>query len=200
MELGRTRLVAVIAVLLLVGGGYLYTSGYLSPGAPTGEVVKNYYELSTGRTAEVLSVEDKGSIDRVVVRPKNSNQVSSFYVTEDGKYIVNNPINVRNSTAKLQARNDFVSCLSSKNATFYGIISSNRTFATHTRMAQLQIQVLGRGQGLQDVFGGPGTGQVRNAVLQKGLVWRVDGKFSPGLKTVPQLEKLTGCNYTVRSG
>ncbi|MFB6166797.1 MAG: hypothetical protein ABEJ62_00865 [Candidatus Nanohaloarchaea archaeon] len=193
MELRRERLAsAALIVLFAVSLGYLYTS----QGAPTGQVVKEYYELSTGQSAEVLKVEDRGSIDRVVVKPKNSEQVSTFYVTDDGRYIVRNPVNVDNSTARLRARNDFVSCLSRENATFYGILTSNRTFAQHTRMARLQIQVLGGVQGLQNVFGGMGTGNVRRAVLQNGVVWSVDGNFTAGLKTVPQLEKMTGCNYT----
>lgn len=199
METGRRRILAGVAAVLLVAGfGYAYTSTDFLNGSPTGQVVKDYYELSTGNTAEVLTVEDLGSMDRVVLKPSNSRQVSTFYVTDDGEYIVRNPVNVDNSTRKLEARNEFVSCLSTENATFYGVLTSNRTFAQHTRMTQLQLRVLGGSQGLQDVFGGVGQGRIRKAVLQNGIVWSVDGNFTAGIRTIPQLEKMTGCNYTVQ--
>ncbi|MCJ7479411.1 MAG: hypothetical protein MUP63_04510 [Candidatus Nanohaloarchaeota archaeon QJJ-7] len=197
MDVDRNHVIGAFAVIVILGivGGLIYVQ---DSGSSTSEAVREMYELSTGTEMEVLDVEDRGSIDKFILKPVDGDQVTEAYVTEDGRYIVSDPVSIENYTRQAKARNNFVSCLSDEGARFYGILSSNQTFAQHSRMTQLQMQVLGGNQGIQDVFGGPGQGQIRNAVLQSGVVWNVDGNFTSGLRTVPQLEEMTGCNYTVQ--
>lgn len=181
-------------VLLLGGGAYFYTNGGLN-GAPTGNMVKDAYELARNSDLEVMKVEDEGSLDKVTLR--DGDEVFDAYVTDDGKYLVNNPVLLENYTKTLEARNEFVSCLEDENARFYGIMSQeNSQLQNHTRMAQLQIQVLGGANGLQNLFYGPGTeGFPQQQVVQNGLVWRLNGEFSSGVKTLQELEEATGCTY-----
>lgn len=188
-------LAGVAVIVAAAGGAYFLTSGPFN-GTATGNLVKDAFELSTGSDLEVMKVEDVGdSLKRVVL--SDGDNVVNTHVTSDGQYIVQNLVHIKNYTETLEARNDFVSCLSDQNAQFYGILANNnQQLAQHTRMAQLQIQVLGGSNGLQDVFRGPGTaGFPQQQVLNNGLVWRLNGELSNGIKTVPQLEEATGCTY-----
>lgn len=191
MRLLASLVAGVVLGAALIGGGGILADRVA--GTPTGDVARNVMELSTGASLELLKVEDRGSLDRVVL--SNGDNVVDTFITEDGEYIVQNPVPVRNFTRTLEERNAFISCLSGNDAQFFGIVTQNQTFAQHTRMAQLQMQVLGGTTNIQDVFGGPGEGQVRQAVLQNGVVWQFGDEFRAGIKTVPQLENATGCSF-----
>lgn len=191
MRSAATLALGVVIGAALIGGGSVLADQL--NGAPTGDVARETLELSTGSSLELLKVEDRGSLHRVVL--SDGNNVVNTFVTEDGEYIVRNPLPVANYTRTLEERKEFISCLSDNDAQFFGLITQNQTFAQHNRMAQLQIQVLGGTTNLQDVFGGPGQGQVQRAVLNNGLVWQFGDQFQAGLRTVPQLENATGCTY-----
>ncbi|MDY6769934.1 MAG: hypothetical protein SVU88_03095, partial [Candidatus Nanohaloarchaea archaeon] len=201
----------VAVAVLLVGaaaGGYVYLGGGAG-GAPTGMVVQAL-ELSTNSDLEVLQVEDRGSLDRVVL--SDGSTVINAYVTEDRKYLVQATSNgqvvqgfvpLRNLTRTLQARNSFISCLDRRNATFYGVASNNRTLAPYTRSMQAQLQVLGGQQALQ-LFGGVGPRQIQRLVFDynrtRGIVWQVNGSLSGGVHTIPMLQQRSGCTLGVDTG
>lgn len=192
---------AVAAVLVAAGVGGAHFLGF-NPvnGTPTGNAVKEAYELSTGSDLEVMKVEDKGSLNRVVL--SDGENVINAHVTDDGKYMVQNFVDIKNFTDTLHARNDFISCLEEQNAQFFGIMSgNNQQLQQHTRMAQLQIQVLGGANGLENIFRGPGTeGFPQEQVVNNGIVWRLNGQLSSGIKTIQQLEEATGCTYDQPTG
>lgn len=192
--------VGALALVLVVGGTFFYLNDFELPGqSPTGNIVKDAFELSTGSDLEVMKVEEEGSLHRVVL--SDGERVLNAYVTKDGQYIIQNGeqnlIHVENFMQTFEARNDFVACLSDQNAQFYGIIANNNEqLAQHTQMALIQFQVLGGQVGLQGIFQGPGTeGFPEQQVLENGVVWNLNGEMEAGLKTVPQLEEATGCEY-----
>lgn len=204
----RDRRVAAAAALVVVvaAGVAVYT---FSAGTPTGQAVERAMELSTGNDLEVLSVENQGSLDRIVLRQQGSDRVTEVYATSDGQYIVSNPVDVANYTRQLEARSSFLSCLGG-NATFYGIISQNANLTQYNQLAQLQVQALGGPVGIAPVFGGPGQGEtvtvqgqqvpVNQLVLQNGVVWQIGDEVSTGIMTVDQLEDSTGCTYDASGG
>lgn len=188
--------IAVAAVLLAGVAGAAYVFSDEVPGmTPTGQVAKDAFELSTGSDLEVMKVEDDGSLDRVVL--SDGDDVIETYVTSDGKYLVQNPIDLEQRTETLEARNDFIGCLEEQNARFYGIIAQDQNLAEHTQATQLQIQALGGLTGLEDLFAGPGTtGFPQEQVTQHGVVWQLpNGEVQGGLMTIPELEEATGCSY-----
>lgn len=188
-------LVAVVlaGVLIAAAGAAVLRAG----DAPTGRIAERVSELSSGQEVEILSVEDRGTFDKVVLRPEGSDRVTDLYITADGEYILRDPVPVANFTRRVEGRNAFLDCLDGRNATFYAIMTSNASFARHTRMAGLQFEVLGGARQAGRVFGGPGEGAVREAVARNGVVWWINGSYLPGLRTIGQLERLSGCDYTV---
>lgn len=181
--------------------GVLLTAGAMTAldrDAATGKIAVEVSELATGGEVELLTVEDRGTFDRVVLRPSGTDRVTELHVTSDGKYILQDPVSVENFTRRAESREALVSCLEQRNATFYGLVTSNRTLAEHARMAQLQFQVLGGVQQAAPVFGGPGEEAVRAAVMENGVVWRINGSYLPGVRTVGQLESLVGCRYSLQ--
>lgn len=195
-DMNPKAVAAVAAVLVAAGVGGAHVLG-LIPGnnAPTGNVVKEAFELSTGSDLEVMKVEDKGSLNRVVL--SDGENVINTHVTNDGQFMVRDFVHLQNFTRTLKAREDFLTCLDDQNAQFFGIMAgNNQQLQQHTRMAQLQIQVLGGTNGLQNIFQGPGTeGFPQQRVLDNGIVWRLNGELSDGMKTIQQLEEATGCTY-----
>lgn len=195
----NTHAAAVVGAVVLAaaaGGAYVFADIPGLSNSPTGNLV-NAFELSTGSELEVIKTENEGSLTKVTLRQEGANEVIDTYVTSDGKYIVQNPINIGEFTKSLEAREEFISCLSDQNAQFYGIIAGdNEQLAQHTRMTQAQIQALGGQNGLQDIFRGPGTeGFPQEQVVNNGIVWKLNGELSAGMKTTQQLEEATGCSY-----
>ncbi len=190
------KVVAVLGAVLIaaVAGGMVFTNAFGLLGEPTGNIAKEALEMETGADLEVLKIESEGSLDRVVLSDGES--VINTYVTADGKYIVQNPVSVSDYMGTLEAREDFLSCVSDQNARFFGIIAQNEELMQHTQMAQAQIQALGGITGIQDIFQGPGTeGFPEDTVLEHGVVWRLNGEIVPGIQTIPELEEATGCSY-----
>lgn len=187
----------LVVVLLAAVGGGAYMTGVLdgfTGGTPTGQLVKDTFELETGKDLELLKVEQNGSLNRVVL--SDGQQVIETYVTEDGKYIVNNPIDLNEYMGTLEARKSFLSCLEEQNAKFFGIMTDNTQLEQHAKMAQLQIRALGGLNGLHNIFQGPGTeGFPEQQVAQNGVMWRLNGELAEGIHTIQQLEKATGCTY-----
>lgn len=187
--------VAALALAAIVGvSTYAVTTGVVG-GTPTANIVKDTYKLATGSDVEVMKVEEDGVLDKVTLR--QGNNVFDAFVTSDGKYLVQQALPIDEYTGLLESRDDFLTCLTEQGAQFYGILGSdNQQLAQHTRMAQAQIQVLGGTNGLQDVFRGPGTEDFpQQQVVNNGVVWRLNGELSPGIKTIQQLESATGCTY-----
>lgn len=183
----------VAAVLLAAAGGTAYLTGLVGD-TPTGHVVKDAFEMETGQDLEVLSVEDEGSFDRVVL--SDGQEVIETFVTKDGQYIVNNPIDVDEYTTTLESRQDFLSCIEEQNAQFFGFLGEDEELIQHTQITQAQMQALGGINGLQEIFRGPGTeGFPEDAVAENGVVWRLNGELEPGVHTIPELEDATGCDY-----
>ncbi len=187
----------LVVVLLAAVGGGAYMTGFLDGfigGTPTGQVVKDTFELETGQDLEVMKVEEEGSLNRVVL--SDGEQVIETYVTKDGEYIVNNPINIEEYQGTLEARDTFIACLEEQNAKFFGILADDEQLSQHNRMAELQIQALGGMNNLNNIFQGPGTeGFPQQQVVQNGVVWRLNGELTNGIKTIQQLEETTGCSY-----
>ncbi|MFB6295139.1 MAG: hypothetical protein ABEI97_05240 [Candidatus Nanohaloarchaea archaeon] len=204
----RDRRYLALAVVIVVAGigGYAVVGG-VPGGAATGDVVRAL-ELSTGTDLEVLSVEDQGSLDRIVL--SDGSNVIDAYVTDDRRYLVQATrngqvvqgfVHLNNLTRSLEARNNFISCLQEENARFFGLASQNANLTRHTRLTQLQFQVLGGLSAAADLFGGPGQGRLRQLVLQNGVVWTVNGQLNAtGVQTVPRLEQMTGCTYGAATG
>ncbi len=199
----RTVIAGALVLAVVAGAGFYVYDG--SGQGPTAQAVRTAMELSTNSELEVLSVEDKGSLDRVVLSDGSS--VINAYVTEDRKYLVRSTQGgevvqgfaaLDNLTRTLVARNRFISCLGEQNATFYGVASGNQSLAQYTQSTQAQLNVLG-GQPALRLFGGLGPQQVRAQVLNyeatRGIVWQIGDQFFPGLQTVQTLEQRTDCTF-----
>ncbi len=193
--MNRTPVVVAAALLVAVGGGALAVQDRIATGTPTGQVVKETVGLTTGNQLEVMDVEPFGdSLDKVTLR--QGDQVTDYYVTQDGKYLIQNMVPIADYRQRQEARNDFISCLDGSGATLYGVLGNSQQLAQQTRVTQAQIQLLGGINGLDAIFGGTGESQeVQQQVVQNGVVWELNGQLQPGLKTVADLEQVTGCTY-----
>ncbi len=192
---------AALVVAIAAGA---YVLGFLPiAGTPSGNLVKDAYELSTGSDLEVLDVENMGSLDRITLSDGNS--VIEAHVTKDGEHLVRDFVNLQDFKDTLDARNDFVSCLRDQNAQVFGILGNlqmedqqaQQAVNAAVQVAQGQIQILGGQTGLNGIFQGPGTeGFPTERVLNNGVVWRLNGEMVDGPQGIPQLEDATGCTYS----
>jgi hypothetical protein len=195
------------ALVVAVAAG-AYVLGFVPlGGSPTGNMVKDAYELSTGSDLEVLKVEDQGSLDKITL--SDGDNVLEAYVTSDGEYLVRDFVDLQDFTDTLDARNEFVSCLREQNAQFFGILGNLDMDDQQTQQAvnqvvqvtQGQIQILGGQNGLNGIYQGPGTdGFPTERVLNNGVVWRLNGEMVDGPQGISQLEEATGCTYDAPTG
>lgn len=126
--------------LLLGATGYHLSMWNVSENKAS-EMVQGAFEAQ-GVNVTVASVASESpSIYRVII--ESGNGLQNVFVSKDGQYILNNPVNAADYTETFSAQNEFNQCLGTNNVT---VIGSSTQQAT-----QQQLQTLGT-VGLENVY------------------------------------------------
>ncbi|MDY6771180.1 MAG: hypothetical protein SV186_04455 [Candidatus Nanohaloarchaea archaeon] len=183
------RVLGAVGIVVLIFGLLFYTTSTQQIGKDeAADQVKQIFEAQ-GQTIEIVSVTSaSGSLYQVVVSQQG--QLNKIYVTKDGSFLIQNPVNITQATQTAAARQDFISCLSGRPIRIVGDSSRNATRA--------QIQILGGANAVQDIYVEMDN-QTRQTLLQQGAtripVTIYNGTIYQGVKTVGFYEQLTGCTY-----
>ena len=193
----KKRNLLILSVVISGVFVYLYIT-YFSIDADLKKNLKSLYELANpGTTAEVLPlIEDSGLLRTVVKLAGQKGDVNyvEVWITKDARLLTQSVIFVKESVAQMGNLRDFVNCLHEKDVRIYGV--SNQTISPQGAQATLlQLNALGLyspkiyvdcGLDLQICLDA-GVTQVPSIVF--------NGSVSPGSKSIPDLEKLSGCKF-----
>lgn len=179
--------VTISLVIGLLAGAAVY---HLSMGnvseSEASSIVTDAFEAQ-GINVSVASVESESpSIYRVII--ESGNGLQNVFVSKDGQYILNNPVNANDYTETVSAQYEFNQCLGENNVT---VIGSSQQQAT-----QQQLQVLGTA-GLEGVYveANQQLAQQLNASGVEALpVTAYNDEFYQGVQTREFYSELTGCS------
>ncbi|MCJ7450496.1 MAG: hypothetical protein MUP58_02040 [Candidatus Nanohaloarchaeota archaeon QJJ-9] len=166
--------------------------GYIGPKnsiteEKAGRLVEEALE-ARGAEVSIESVSTEGDLYKVFV--KSEEDINSIFLTRDGKYIVQNPINASDYTQKAKAMSDFLGCLREKDLTIYGKSNLNAT--------KTQIKILGgpnNMRGLYQELDNQTTQKLVNQGVKTIPVTVHNGKIYQGVKTAGFYKEITNCSY-----
>ena len=177
--------ISLVIGLLLGAAVYHLSMGNVSEDEAS-EMVQSAFEAQ-GVNVSVASVETESpSIYRVII--ESGNGLQNVFVSKDGQYILNNPVNADEFTQTVSAQYEFNQCLSRNNVT---VIGSSAQQAT-----QQQLKTLGTA-GLGNVYL-EANQQLAQQLNQSGVqnlpVTSYNGEFYQGVQTREFYSELTGCS------
>lgn len=180
-----------LAAGLAVGGAatYVGTSMGGMSGQAAGEKIASTLEDSTGGEYEVVDVRKKSGLFEV--RLTNSdNNLQTYYVTKDGKFLSGSLTNLDEVRTTINTRNEVNSCLNSKNAVLYGNITQQPT--------RLQIQVLGGAQQVSPYYKDVNNPANLQEAAQRGVTsvptLLVENDTLDGVNNLSRIESFAGCS------
>ena len=158
-----------------------------------GDKVKELYELATGTDVEIISILKESGMYKVILRTTDSfgnSQILEIFVTQDGKILNQNSLEIDEFVSRLNRQKEFIECLSESGLKVYGVSNSTAT--------QLQmIQVLG-GRFLGDIYIDC-VGQNLQSCLDAGITTvpstLYKGQIYEGVRTLDWFENTTSCVY-----
>lgn len=179
--------VIISLVIGLLAGAAVYhlSTGNVSEDEAS-EMVQSAFEAQ-GINVSVASVESESpSIYRVII--ESGNGLQNVFVSKDGQYILNNPVNADEFTQTVSAQYEFNQCLGRNNVTVVGSAGQQAT--------QQQLQVLGTA-GLGNVYV-EANQQLAQQLNQSGVqtlpVTSYNGELYQGVQTREFYSELTGCS------
>ncbi len=153
-------------------------------------IVREAVSLANNKEVEVVAVDKESDLWKVTVTDGNTTSV--FYLTSDGKYILPALIDVDGFVREARARKEFINCLSDRGVKLYGDKNERWTVA--------QASILGGFQYLGTIFH-----QIDNETVAYLLsrnvsvipVFEINGNFYQGLKSIEEIENITGCKLNI---
>ncbi len=178
-------IISLIVGLLAGAAVYHLSMGNVSEHQAS-SIVADAFEAQ-GLEVEVASVESESpSIYRVII--ESGSGLQNVFVSKDGQYILNNPVNAEDYTETVSAQYEFNQCLGRNNVT---VIGSSQQQAT-----QQQLQTLGTA-GLGNIYI-EANQQIAQQLNQSGVqtlpVTSYNGEFYQGVQTREFYSDLTGCS------
>ncbi|MFB6213618.1 MAG: hypothetical protein ABEJ07_03600 [Candidatus Nanohaloarchaea archaeon] len=192
----RQALVSFLVAGLLVGAGLTFLGMNLDKVSKqqAGQEVVSTLEAQTGQDLELLNVEKRSGLYVVNVRGQN-NQVSTFYVTQDGSTVATSVSSLDQTRRLANARSTLSSCMQQRNVVMFGNISQRET--------QAQIQLLGGQRYVSGIYADINNQQVLQQAAQIGIqrvpAFYYNGSVRQGVQTPQQLVQFTGCSYSFNS-
>ena len=187
------KILAVAVVVLLVTNGVMLYRKDLKPGNNVSgddirEKVKSVFrEQNQDVTVETVS-KQTDSLYKVILN--DGNQLQKLYVTADGYYMTQNPVNISEYRSEVGRRTDFIECLEKKQVRIYSDSERNATLQ--------QFRVFGGTRGLENIYTELNN-QTKNYFVEKGVkkipVTVYNGTIYEGVKTREFFTDEIGCEY-----
>jgi hypothetical protein len=188
-------LVPAIAIVAMLAYFYLTYFSVDIEGLKTN--VKNLYELSNpGSVAEVVALTETSGLYHAVIKITIGGNVNyaEAWVTKDGRLLTQSVIFVKESVNQMQKLKNFVDCLSDKGLRIYGIL--NQTASPQGAQATLiQLNILGLFSPKIFVNCDLNLQACLNAGISQVPSVVINNRIEPGVKSIPDLEKISGCKF-----
>ncbi len=111
-----------IVVILLFLSIHLYNLSLTKVKDKTAEKIKGVYEMLTERDVEILNIEDKGNLYKILLRLKldTGDVLKEVYLTKDGLFFSEDMLNISEFTQNLERQKNFTECLRSNGVIVFG--------------------------------------------------------------------------------
>ena len=179
--------VTISLIVGLVAGAAVYHLSMGNVGEDQASSIVTEAFEAQGVNVSVASVESESpSIYRVII--ESGNGLQNVFVSKDGQYILNNPVNANDYTETVSAQYEFNQCLGRNNVTVIG--------SSQQQLTQQQLQTLGTA-GLGNVYV-EANQQLAQQLNQSGVqtlpVTSYNGEFYQGVQSQEFYSELTGCS------
>ncbi len=205
----RAYQIGLGAAVLVILAGAAFSFNLFGIGTPTGQIsadaagekVKQAMTAQGGQVTVESVEEASDSLYKVILN--SGGTLDTTYITQDGKHILQSPVNASQFIRQAKARTSFLNCLRNRNVTIYG--------HTQTQPTLLQLQVLGGTSNLQGIYQqvnnqtlpllaqtlSQQAGQQISAqqVLQSLPITFVNGQPNLGVQQMSFFENQVGCTY-----
>lgn len=179
---------------LIIGstGVFLYVnSGNISPDR-AGEDLVSTLERQSGQNLELVNVKKENGLYRVQVKD-SQDQLSTYYMTENGKMAATQMVDLPQLNAVLDAEKKFTQCMTDKNVKLYGNQSQRATL--------LQIQVMNQVSDVSTYYSDVNREGVLEEALNNGVesvpAFYMDGEVLSGPAGLQGVQNFTGCTYEI---
>lgn len=184
-------MVSFLAAGLIIGGTstYLYmTFDEIGEDEAANKIIETV-EQQSGENLELVNAETENGLYKIDLRT-SENTLSTFHITKDGKMFSNAMQDIDEMRNVLNAQQEFYTCLEENNVVIYGNMEEQATV--------LQIQLLGGGNGLQDIYRDVSDEENLQEAQSRGVesvpAFYLGGNTLEGVQQIEQIEEFTGCN------
>lgn len=184
-------IVSFLVAGLIIGGTstYLYmTADEIGEEEAANKIIETV-EQQSGESLELVNVETESGLYKIDLRT-SENTLSTFHITKDGKMFSNAMQDIDEMNNVLNAQQEFYTCLEENNVVLYGNMEEQATV--------LQIQLLGGGNGLQDIYRDVSDEENLQEAQSRGVesvpAFYLGGNTLEGVQQIEQVEEFTGCN------
>jgi hypothetical protein len=161
-------------------------------GDKAGQELISFLENQSNQDLELVKTEERSGMYEVQISNED-NQLTTYYVTRDGKLYTSSMRNITNVRENLNQIRNFQSCLEDSGVVMYGNASQRTT--------QAQIRQLGGIQVVQPIYKDVSNNQTLAEAVQLGIQQVPafhDGSSSiEGLQTLGDVSNFTGCDQLI---